>query len=164
MSFQCSDVAESTFFTTSIRFLHVQCTSIDVFVLFLVLAFVLTGVRIYLGNELGQEKRNMQLNIRKYDINGNTRPEWSQSFTRFMALEFIANIAWMIYVLLIVTVNFYTLLTLLASYMFFNYIYFKYDLLGFDTRENISTITTQDREESTTVANRYSRVYDLDSE
>ena len=161
MSFQCSDVAESTFFTTQIRFLHVQCTSIDVFILFLILAFVLTGIRIYLGNELGQEKRNMQLNIVKYDVNGNTRPQWNRSFTRFMALEFFANIAWMVYVLLIVTVNFWTLLTLLASYMFFNYIYFKYDLLGFDTRENISVITTQDREETTTLRHKYSRVYDL---
>ena len=103
----------------------------------------------------------MQLNIRKYDVNGNTRPQWNRSFTRFMALEFLANIFWMIYVLLIVTVNFWTLLTLLASYMFFNFIYFKYDLLGFDTRENISVITTQDREETTTLRHKYSRVYDL---
>lgn len=161
MSFECTDIAASTFFTTQIRFLHVQCTSIDVFVLFLILAFVLTGIRIYLGNELGQEKRNMQLNIQKYDIDGNTRPQWNRSFTRFMVLEFLANIFWMVYVLLIVTVNFWTLLTLLASYMFFNYIYFKYDLLGFDTRENISVITTQDREETTTLKHNYARVYDL---
>jgi len=163
MSLQCSDVAESTFFTIQIRFLHVQCTSIDVFILFLILAFVLTGIRIYLGNELGQEKRNLQLNIRKYDMNGNTRPQWNRSFTRFMALEFMANIFWMIYVLLIVTVNFWTLLTLLASYMFFNYIYFKYDLLGFDTRDNISVITTRNREETTTLRHKYSRVYDIQS-
>ena len=136
MSFKCQDIAESTFFTTNIRFLHVQCTSIDVFILFLILAFILTGIRIYLGNELSQEKRNMQLNIIKYDTDGKTRKQWNQSFTRFMMLEFAANIAWMIYVLLIITVNFWTLITLLTSYMFFNYIYFKYDLLGFDASPN----------------------------
>ena len=154
MSFQCIDVLENTFFTTSVRFLHIQCQSTDVFVLFLVLAFGLTGIRIYLGNELGQEKRNMQLNIQKYLVNGNTNPNWNKSFTRFMYLELAANLAWMVYVLLIVTVNFWTLLTLLASYMFFNYIYFKYDLLGFDERSSYAYSSYNSPETSETFKNK----------